>query len=135
MFQSRSRVAFGFRLDNYFYITEQGGVSISFSSGFWFQGCSDCRFGYQKAVSISFSSGFWFQVQGPALLQLLNAMFQSRSRVAFGFRKKKQELPKDTSRFQSRSRVAFGFRLVVQPTKNQSGLLFQSRSRVAFGFR
>ena len=64
-------------------------------------------------VSISFSSGFWFQGQPAVRLLPLVHPFQSRSRVAFGFRPDllggASTTPVD--KFQSRSRVAFGFRL------------------------
>ena len=86
-FQSRSRVAFGFRFKTLSQRPCAFGVSISFSSGFWFQACAinattaqSSRFnlvlewllvsGYacrafvsaiEHLVSISFSSGFWFQ--------------------------------------------------------------------------
>ena len=113
LFQSRSRVAFGFRHDRrprrirsihgfnlvLEWLLVSGRlvpgdtwsdyiVSISFSSGFWFQACcldhSSCPL--PSLVSISFSSGFWFQVECQWRRFTLVFQFQSRSRVAFGFR-------------------------------------------------
>ena len=164
------------------------GVSISFSSGFWFQGLGKLFASpASKVVSISFSSGFWFQEV--RLLTLINdvsirfnlvlewllvsgaefymplylaCLFQSRSRVAFGFRPKSEAIAnveqvrfnlvlewllvsgilinRNTSvgrflTFQSRSRVAFGFRCKVIGAAPVRVGEFQSRSRVAFGFR
>ena len=89
-FQSRSRVAFGFRLlkINLTMPPACGSFNLVLE---WLLVSGSARHRGSTArlpkVSISFSSGFWFQVPRRTFERRVQfPRFQSRSRVAFGFR-------------------------------------------------